>query len=203
MNKKEFLSALEMSLMGCGIGEETRKNLVDFYTEALEDRIESGMSEEAAVADIGKLEDIVKAAVLEQPMSKVVRNKIKSSHESSKKKGHGSLWTVFLILGSPLWIPLMLAFACVVFAIYVTLWALMVAVYAVEFSFAVASIGCFLLAFSMFFKFIPFVTFLGCIGTGLVMGGLTVLLWAPIKYVTKKLLQLMKGTWTGIKKQFV
>lgn len=59
MKKQEFLDALGAGLSGSGDAEE----VLDFYREMIEDRIEDGMEEEAAVEQLGAVEDILARCV--------------------------------------------------------------------------------------------------------------------------------------------
>lgn len=59
MKKQEFLDALRVGLTGSGDAEE----VLDFYREMIEDRMEDGMEEEAAVEQLGSVEDILARCV--------------------------------------------------------------------------------------------------------------------------------------------
>lgn len=58
MKKSEFLDELCRALRFCPSAEEVQRT-VNFYSEAIDDRMEDGMSEEEAVAAMGSVEDIV------------------------------------------------------------------------------------------------------------------------------------------------
>ncbi len=51
MNKQEFLNALRSQLKG--LPKDELENRISFYEEMINDRMDEGLSEEAAVADIG------------------------------------------------------------------------------------------------------------------------------------------------------
>ncbi len=59
MTKSEFLDELCRALRFCPSAEEVQRT-VNFYAEAIDDRMEDGMSEEEAVAAMGSVEDIVR-----------------------------------------------------------------------------------------------------------------------------------------------
>ena len=59
MKKYEFLDELCRALRFCPSAEEAQRT-VNFYSEAIDDRMEDGMSEEEAVAAMGSVEDIVR-----------------------------------------------------------------------------------------------------------------------------------------------
>ena len=57
MNKQEFISALRKRLKliaGCDVDER-----ISFYCEIIDDKIEEGMSEEEAIAQIGTVDEVV------------------------------------------------------------------------------------------------------------------------------------------------
>ena len=65
MNKKEFLAALRAGL--AGLPEADVQHWLDFYSEIIEDRMEEGMTEAEAVADVGPVHDIVGQILSETP----------------------------------------------------------------------------------------------------------------------------------------
>ena len=65
MKKQEFLAELWKQLSDAP--KEDVERSLDYYTEMIEDRIESGMSEEEAVADVGSPEDAAKQIMKELP----------------------------------------------------------------------------------------------------------------------------------------
>lgn len=65
MNKKEFLAALRAGL--AGLPEADVQHWLDFYSEIIEDRMEEGMTESEAVADVGSVHTIVTQILSETP----------------------------------------------------------------------------------------------------------------------------------------
>ena len=114
--KSEFLLSLEnelSELSGMNVEEQ-----LSFYTEMIEDRMEDGLSEEEAVAQIGSVDEIVSQILMNIPFSKLMKKKV----EPKKRMG---VWEIiFLALGSPVWISLLLAAIAVLFALYVGFWSL-------------------------------------------------------------------------------
>ncbi len=53
MNKREYVAELRRMLEG--LPDEEVDRAVEFYAEAIEDRVEAGESEEGAVASMGRL----------------------------------------------------------------------------------------------------------------------------------------------------
>lgn len=116
MTKPEFLSALGKGLSG--LPQEEVEERLNFYSEMIDDRIEEGCSEEEAVADIGSVDAIVAQIIGETPLSKLAIKKVKPRRKLKAWE------VVLLILGAPLWLPLLIAAAAVVFSLYVVLWCL-------------------------------------------------------------------------------
>ena len=115
MDKNTFLTALQKRLKG--LPEEDIQRTLEYYREMIEDRIEEGLSEENAVAEIGPVEEIA------APLLPV----------SAKRKMKA--WEiVLLILGFPVWFPLLITAAAVVISLIAT-------IYAVDFSLAACSVG--------------------------------------------------------------
>lgn len=201
MSRKEFLDNLRIALVEAGVSPV--QDIIDFYDENLNDRVDSGMSEEEAIASVESIEDIVKANVIEMPMTKVVKYKIKESHENAKSKGNGVLWIVLAILGSPIWIPLLITVASVLFALYVTLWSVVIAFFAVEFGIAAAAVGCLIAIFGIFTGATTFPGAMLLLGLALVLAGICILLWKPILALASLCVDLIKALFKGIKKMFV
>ena len=103
MTKQEFLSELERALGKLPHAEV--EQALAFYDEAISDRMEDGLSEEEAVADMGSPDAAVEQILEDMPLTKLVKEKIKPKHELKA-------WEVVLIvLGSPVWIPLLITAA--------------------------------------------------------------------------------------------
>ena len=101
MNKREFLEELQKRL--AGLPQSDIEQTIDFYEEMIEERLEEGKSEEEAIAEIGSIEDIVSQIILDTPLPKLVK-------ERMKPKRALRVWEIVLLaLGSPIWISLGIA----------------------------------------------------------------------------------------------
>ena len=178
MTKKEFLGALSRGLSG--LPRKEREERVNFYREMIDDRIEEGFPEEEAVAGVGPVDGIVSQILAERPA--VVS-------ESPKKNGVGGKvgLIVLLVLGFPVWFPILLSVfitvASVVFSLFVTLWA-------VELSLAAGAIG----GVGSFFVLLftgQVSPALFTLGAALVSGGFAILLFFGAVAATRAL-------WRGI-----
>lgn len=159
MNKLAFLSALRDRLSGMPKDDIDRS--IDYYREIIDDRMEDGLTEEEAIAAIGSVEGIASQILMETPLLKLVKAKVKPNRVL---KG----WEIFLlILGLPLWLPLLAVAACVALSVYVALFATIAALYAADISVAFAGIcGIFSFVFSVSVAqgFLFFGAGLACIG---------------------------------------
>ena len=101
----------------------------------IEDKIEDGMTEENAVSELEPPAEIAKKVLSETSISKLVKAKLKPSREL---KG----WEIaLLVLGAPLWLPLIIAFAAVLLSVYAVIWSVIISLYCIDLSFAVCVLG--------------------------------------------------------------
>ena len=133
MTKNEFLSELKKALEG--LPEEDIEKSLEYYSEMIDDRIEDGLSEEEAVADLGSIEDIRAQIVKDTPITKIIKEKIKP------KRTLSGLEITLLIVGFPIWFPLLASVAATLFCIWVSLWAVVISFYAVEAAFMASAVG--------------------------------------------------------------
>ena len=194
MNKNEFLAAIRERLNG--LPEEDIIKSVDFYGEMIDDRMEDGMSEAEAVNDLGSIEVIMSQILSEVSLPKLVKEKVKP------KRALKAWEIVLLILGAPLWIPLLFAAVLTVLAIYISIWSIIISLYAVDLSVVISGLACIGVAVALLFdgQFVP----CGAVfGAGLVCMGLAILLFFGFNQVTKGILWLSKKALLGIKGLFV
>ena len=130
MTKLKFLLSLHEKLKDLPQNEvEARLN---FYSEMIEDRIEEGLSEEEAVAAVGSVDEIA---------AQIAADIAPASAPADKPapKRHRKSWEIaLLILGSPLWFPLLIAAFAVAVSLYIALWSVVISLWAVP----VSLIGC-------------------------------------------------------------
>ena len=194
MTKNEFLFELGQRLSG--LPKEDIVASLDYYSELIDDHIENGMSEEEAVDSLGDLEEIVSQIIGDTPLPKLVKEKI-------KPKRALRVWEiVLLILGSPIWLSLLIALFAVLIAIAVTIFSVIISFFAVDFAFAAAGVG--LLALSpVLFVYGKTATALAYLGFSLILLGSAPLLFIPLKKLAGLVLILCKKTLLLIKRCFV
>ena len=111
MNKQDFLFQLGEALSGLPQGDIEEQ--LSFYSEMIDDKVENGLSEEAAVAEIGPADRIASQAIAGTPLPRLVRERIRTSQRLRA-------WEiVLLVLGFPLWFPLMMAGLAILLSGYI------------------------------------------------------------------------------------
>ena len=165
MSKADFLRLLERAL--AQLSEEERQKNLEYYSELLDDMMEEGMTEAEATAKLGSPSQIAQSILQEMPLGKLVSTRMKP------KSGWTPLAIVLAVVGSPIWVPLLLAGAAVVLALFVSIWALGFAAIAVVIGLAVAVVAAPIIAIRAAAMTLPLGLML--LGAGLVLLGLCVL----------------------------
>lgn len=191
MKKQEFLDKLKKRLWA--MPEADVQNSLDYYSEMIDDRMEDGLAEEEAVAAVGDLEEIVNQILSETPRPPVVV-KPKETKDNTK-----TWMIILLILGSPVWIPLVASAAATVFSVYVSLWSVVIALYATAFALGIAALGC---VFGSFFMIGSMAKVIVAWGAALVCAGLAILFFMLSNLAAKGMVALTKLTWKGIQGMF-
>lgn len=194
MDKYGFLLELDEKLSG--LPEEDRNKSLDYYSEMIDDRVEDGLSEEEAVAAVGDPAEVARQILAEIPLGKLVKAKLKPRRRLRA-------WEVILlVLGSPVWIPLLAAVLIVILAIYVSIWSAVLSLYAADLALAASAVACVVAA-------VPYVaggTAAVCafmLGGAFVLAGLTIFLFLGCNQVAKAVLWLGKMILRGIKSCFI
>ena len=194
MNKEVFLSELRKKLSG--LPQSDIDERVSFYAEMIDDRVEDGMTEEAAIEQIGSVESVVETIMSEYPLSKLVKAKVKPEKKMP-------VWAIILlVLGFPVWFPLLVSVLSVIGSVYLTLWCIVITLYALALGLAAGSIGSFV---AMIVAFAGGEALLGvaCFGCFLALGGMSVLLFFGSNYTVKGVVWLTKKMLLGIKSMFI
>lgn len=117
MTKQEYLSAIRGKIRKMPADDIDK--FMDYYSEMIDDRMEDGLSEEDAVADMDAPDDVVDQILADMPLTKLVKEKIKPSHRLKA-------WEIILlILGSPIWAPLLLTAIVLIITMAVVILALL------------------------------------------------------------------------------
>ena len=192
MTRDEFLKELEIKLQG--LPEDDLKERLSFYDEAISDRMDDGKTEEEAVNDLGTVDEIVSEIASETPLLKLVKEKIKPKRKMKA-------WElVLIIVGSPIWFPLLLTAVILALVFYLLIWVFVIVIGAIELSFGVASIASLVgMALSAGTGGSPLVF----LGSFLFFAGAAILLVFALITVTKATIKLSKKIVLGIKRAFM
>ncbi len=193
MDKYDFLLALEARL--AGLPEADRQASLDFYSEMLDDLVEGGMTETEAVASLGSPDAIAEEILLEMPLPKLVKAKM-------KRRRLSGLEITLLAVGFPIWLPISIALLAVVFAIYISLWAVVVSLYAANVAMAACAPTGIAAAVVLFASGKPAAAIL-FLGAGLALAGLSILWFLLCNLTAKGMWQLGRLTLRGIKACFI
>ena len=194
MNKLDFIWQLRKKLTG--LPEEDIEKSLDYYSEMIDDRMEDGLREEEAVAAVGNPTEIAEQILAEIPLGKLVKAKLKPQRTLR-------VWEiVLLVLGAPVWIPLLAAALIVILAIYMSIWSIVVSLYAADLALAVSSAACVAAA-------VPHAvggnTAAGAflLGGAFMLAGLAILMFLGCNQAAKGLLRLGRAILRGIKFCFI
>ena len=194
MKKNDFLWGLAEGLRG--LPPEDLERWVDYYREMIDDRMDEGLSEEEAVADLGSLEEIRDQILTETPLPRLVK-------ESVRPRRKLRAWEILLlVLGSPVWLPLLAAAVIVAASVYLSVWAVLLSLYAADLAVAVTGLagGVALVQMLMAGQTAEGILFLGA---GLVCIGLAILLFFGFNQLTKGLVWVTKRALLALKNSFV
>ena len=194
MNKNEFLFGLGAAL--AGLPEEDIRRSLDYYSEMIDDRIEDGLSEEEAVAVIGSVDEVASQIISETPLTKIVKARV------TPKRTLRAWEIVLLVLGSPLWLPLLLTAAILIFTAYVLVWTFIVVMYAAVISFAAVAVAGLVGTVPLVITG-QFITCALYFGIGLFFAGLTILSFIGTVRITRGVVSLCKKIFRGIKARAV
>lgn len=178
MTKKDFLDELSYRLRTFP-PEEAQKTIA-FYSEAVDDRIEDGMSEEEAVDGLGSLDDITAEAANSLPLTVLVKGRVEDAKNRASNKG---LWITLAAAGSPLWLALALAAFAVGISILAALFSVAISIAAVVLALVVSGAAAVAGAFTLPYEGIA--PRLIIAGVGLAAVGLGLLFVPVLAGVTK------------------
>ena len=194
MNKEQFLEELRRKL--AGLPQSDLDERLQFYGEMIDDRMEEGLPEEEAVAGIGPVDRTVSQIISDIPLTRLVKEKIRP------KRSLRAWEIVLIVLGFPLWFPLLAAAGAVVLSLYVVLWALILTLWAVFAAFAACAAGGIALAVVWIVRG-SVVPGIAMIGLGLFSAGIAIFLFFGCVGATKGTARLTKKILLGIKTLFI
>lgn len=194
MNKQEFLSQLRKGLSS--LPQKEIEERVNFYGEMIDDRTEEGFSEEEAVLQIGSPEDIIGQIIAEFPIAKLVKERI------TPKRKLSVLEIVLLILGSPIWLSLLIALFAIIFSLYVVLWSVVISLWSAFATLLGGALGGILSTVGFILSGNHF-SAVAMLSAGIVLSGISIFFFFGCKGATKGILLLTKKIAIGIKNCFI
>ena len=205
MDKYDFLASLKERLRS--LPEDDAQKYIEYYSEMIDDRVEEGLSEEDAIREIGTPKEIAEQILGQIPETEekdTAKQEAvpKSSNKAKGDKGNrGALFILLLILGAPLWIPLIIAVFSVIFSVFGAVFSVFISVLAVIFSVAVCGIAG-ILASPLVFAYSGAGAGLVIIGAGLLFAGGSVFLFRGFRLLVKGFIWFVKKFFTLIKSLF-
>lgn len=170
MDKEQFLAALARELSR--IPQEERENALAYYEEYI---TEAGPEREReVVAELGAVKEIA----LQISADFAVRE-MEEKTAVSPKKGFRAMWVVILaVLASPIALPVGIALVAVIFALVISLGAVLISFWASAVGLAAAGLGSMILGFfaqadSVFTYMVYYGACIGTIGVGILLGFLS------------------------------
>lgn len=131
MTKSMFLAELSDRLTSLPRNEIEKS--IAYYSEIIDDRIEEGTDEESAVNALETPAVIAGRILQETPMSVLVKERLRP------QKRVGAWSVVLIVLGIPVWFPLLMAVFAVLLSIYVVAWSAVLVVSSVMFALGVSA----------------------------------------------------------------
>ena len=194
MNKQEFLRELKAALNG--LPHKDIEERLDFYSEMIDDKIEEGISEKEAVLSVGDVGEIASQIIAETPLTKLVKQKVKS------KKKMKAWESALIILGSPVWLPIIISLIAVALSLYLSIWSIIISLWSVFISLVGCAIGG-ILGGILFAVEGNIYSGIAMIGAGIICIGLSIFAYYGCKAITKGFLILTKKMILSIKSSFV
>ena len=195
MDKNRFLQELRARLTG--LPADALEERLSFYSEMIDDRIEDGASEEDAVAATGSVEDVAGQILSEIPISELVKEKVRR-----ERSGRGIWSTVLIILGSPVWLPLLAAVLAVMLSVYVAVLAVVLSIWAVALSLAVSAVLGIAAAALRLIRG-QFAQAFVYLGVAAILAGLSMMLYPVCRALTKGVLSLTAKAGLGIRNMII
>ena len=196
MSRDAFIGELRHRM--AGLPQETVERTVDYYGELIADSVEDGLTEEEAVSRLGSLDEIVASVVKDTPLTQIVQTRV----QEGKKKGISGWVILLLVLGAPVWLPVLIAVLAVLFALFIALWAVVIALWAVVAAVILTGLAAMVAGVVELCR-LHLAQGLVLLGGGLVCLGLCALLFLLMKLITVGTVKLCRWLWVGIKSLFV
>lgn len=188
MNKTEFLNDLKCKLNF--LSEEEREKTLNYYSEIIDDRIESGLSEEEAISQMESTRTIAEKLMPENSTQKTTSEKVFDFINTLFTK-HGYLIVLAIVIFSfPLWSPFVVGILTFVGIIFLILFGLI----------TLGAIGS-VIALGIAISFITqsLLSALSAMGVSMFCAGFTILITIGTFKLINKILNFCKEVYQNIK----
>ena len=194
MDKAVFLDLLRERLSDFPF--EDRERTVEYYTEMIDDQIESGISEQDVLASLGDVDEIVGRMRSEIPLTM-------QSHTQLPRRKLRAGEIVLIVLGSPVWLPVLLSVFLILLSLYLVVWSLILSLYAIALSLTCCLFAG-IVASVLTLKSADVLHAAFLFGAGCILGGVSILFWMLSVWATKafckgtgKMVRSIKAKLTG------
>lgn len=192
MTREIFFNELRGKLKG--LPKDDIETRIAFYDEMINDLMDEGLSENDAINKIGPVDRIVDEIASDTSLTKLVKERIRPKRKMS------AMEIVLLIVGFPLWFPLLLTAFILILVGYLLIWVLVLVMYVIEISLgAVVLSGIVVFAMTLFEGDPNYIA----IGSAIFACGAILLTFPLTKLVTKLTIKLSRNIVLGIKRKFV
>lgn len=191
MTKDEFLKRLQQLLKQ--LPPDDRQRHLEYYSELIEDKIEDGMPLYDAVASLGTPEHLAAEILHQTPLPVLVRSAVRP------KRGWTGLSIALIILGSPLWLSLLLAAVAVLITVVACIWSVVVALLAVDAAILAAGLAVVILSFAAN----GMAGILMVFGLGLILLGLGLVAIPAIIELFRLMARASAATFRAVKSLFI
>ena len=194
MNKQEFLEKLKNGL--CGLPSQDIDERLSFYSEMIDDRVEEGLTEEDAVAELGNIEEITSQILNDIPLTKIIKDKM-------KKKIDLPIWVIVLIIiGSPIWASILGSLLSAVISIYISFWVCLISLWAVTIALGASTFALLVCGIITIIKG-NVLSGVVMLGVACIASGLSIFFDYGCKWASKGIVLLTKKIGLWIKKLFI
>lgn len=194
MTKPDFLSRLQDGLSA--LPKESVEERLQFYGEIIDDKVEDGISEEDAVAEIGTVQEVLEQILSEVPLTSLAKERLKPRHTLR-------FWEIILLIaGSPVWLPLLIAAILIIISVYIVLWTAIITLWSVELVLVCAPL-CMVVYVSVFIAQSRYWQALAYLGIGFSLAGISIFFFFACRQATGWIIRLTKKMIIGIKVMLV
>ena len=187
MMKKEFIHELKLKLKSFNHIEVDK--IIDFYSELIDEKIESGMKEEAAIKSFGDIDLIVKRVSADLVIERI---------DNKSSKPITSFLIILGICASPILIPIGIGFFAVFISIFITFFSII-------FAFFISSIAVFagsiVYAYEMYKLGHEFSSIFLMLGVAFIVSSVLMLLTIYTAKISKYILNLIVRAFSSMIKK--